>query len=67
MSKNAEELYYVAVETHSEITCINCRKTETAHQTEGVEAAEKFDEMGWRITRNQNVYCPTCAKKKLKS
>ena len=30
-------------------------------------AAEEFKEKGWRVTVHGNVYCPNCAKKKLKT
>lgn len=67
MSKNKANSLYEAIEVHVEITCSSCNKTETLHGCDEFDACEVLYEDGWRMTRSQNVYCPTCSKKKLKN
>jgi hypothetical protein len=55
---------YDFIETESSITCSSCRKTDSVMYADSGE--EFFFEEGWRATR-ENVYCPKCAKKKLKN
>jgi len=56
---------YEAVETISDIRCTNCGTSQTMYCISDYEAAEAFQSEGWRAT-HYNVYCPTCAKQKLK-
>ena len=44
------------------IECSSCKKSEGAW---GENAENDFFHNGWRATK-RNVYCPECAKKKLK-
>ena len=50
----------------AEITCTYCRKTDCIQCYDDIDAAEYFYKEGWRKGK-VNVYCPKCAKKKLKS
>ena len=61
------ELIYENVELCCEIHCTNCGKTGTAYGMDDFEGSEYFGENGWRATIYCNIYCPTCATKKLKS
>ena len=63
---NELDRIYENVKTFSEINCIACRRIGGTH-SEGYDAAEEFKEKGWRVTVHGNVYCPNCAKKKLKT
>ena len=56
-----EDLEYF-IETISEIICSNCGNSSVQH---GDMYSEDLFLDGWRAT-NDNVYCPACAKKKLK-
>lgn len=49
----------------SSVDCGNCQRSETLF-VESYLAQEDFFQKGWRATKNGNVYCPECAKKKLK-
>lgn len=48
------------------IDCDNCSKSAISECCDGWDAADEFFRNGWRVTRSGNVYCPDCAKKKLK-
>lgn len=48
------------------VQCTKCRKTQVDMQTDEFYFADELMEGGWRATKN-NVYCPECAKKHLKS
>jgi len=54
------------IEVVSTITCSSCGATQSSW-TDDYYASEEFIGKGWRATRNRNVYCPKCAKKKLKA
>ena len=62
-----QDRLYEAILTTQDITCSNCRTTSTLHNIEGYEAAEEFQAIGWRATKSNNIYCPKCAKIKLKT
>lgn len=53
---------------HSEfsISCSSCRKIGIERDTDDWYAAEALHAKGWRATNHGNIYCPDCAKKKLK-
>ena len=67
MAKNKSDSLYDAIIVSVEISCNNCRKTNTIHECDEFDACDSFYEDGWRMTRAQNVYCPECAKIKLKN
>lgn len=50
--------------TYTEIYCSGCRVHKERYMDEDSFTEEVFKE-GWRATK-ENVYCPKCAKKKLK-
>jgi len=52
----------MAVETFSSIMCSKCPKSETIAGDE-YDAGEQFFKKGWHATE-QNVYCPSCNKKR---
>ncbi len=53
-----------AILTSHDISCDNCKKTESAFNIDDFDACDVFYENGWRM--RSKVYCPDCAKKKLK-
>lgn len=57
---------YESIITTQDIICANCKSSSTLYNIGEFEAAEKFQSMGWRVTKYNNVYCPNCAKVKLK-
>jgi uncharacterized Zn finger protein (UPF0148 family) len=57
---------YDSIETECTITCSNCGRQSSVHGIESDNAADVYFDEGWRATKNGNVYCPKCAKKKLK-
>ena len=46
------------------VYCTNCE--EEFVLTNSYYPEEEFYKLGWRATKYGNVYCPTCASKKLK-
>ena len=48
------------------ISCSSCSKEGVIYGSDDDEASYIFFEHGWRSTKKENVYCPECAKKKLK-
>ena len=60
---------YEHCETVSTIHCttFKCKNRSTHHQIDPMEAGALWYQEGWRATKHQNVYCPACAKKKLKN
>lgn len=48
------------------IECSNCKKGDGFWGGDEFYASEEFFKKGWRATASSNVYCPTCAPKKLK-
>jgi len=46
------------------VYCTNCE--EEFVLTNSCYPEEEFYKLGWRATKYGNVYCPTCASKKLK-
>ena len=66
MAYTSNDLYdFIEEETTCEITCSNCGKSEGTYG-EAYWEKEGFFKKGWRATKRGNVYCPKCAKKKLK-
>lgn len=67
MGYNPEDLVEAIVVIHM-IRCDACdvRDEEVAMSSEEDSAFELYKK-GWRITSRQKVYCPKCAKKKLKN
>lgn len=63
MKYTAEGLYEFVM-TESSLRCDNCHEEGTTFMNDYAE--EHFFKKGWRATKSK-VYCPTCAKKKLKS
>ena len=55
---------YDEIQPLSEIVCTSCRKTDKACEDSDL-ACIIFFSRGWRKTA-ANIYCPECAKKKLK-
>ena len=52
------------ITTRSDISCSSCKNSDYIY--EAGEAEDFYFERGWRATKHGNVYCPKCAKKKLK-
>lgn len=65
MKYKADDLYNYITTTH-EIECINCDTTDAIGDCDEIDALEYFFNEGWRVTKGEMVYCPKCAKKKLK-
>ena len=61
-----EEILYEAIQEFSMITCSSCYDSDET-PGDGIVGSMVFKSEGWRGTRYGNVYCPKCAKKKLKS
>ena len=62
---NPDELYdFIEEESTCTITCSNCNKYRSDFGYAS-HCQEDFFKRGWRATKD-NVYCPTCAPKKLK-
>ena len=55
-----------SIEVECAINCSNCQKRGVLHFVDDDEASHAFFKKGWRATKSKNVYCPECAKKKLK-
>ena len=49
------------------LRCCRCDKIETVHDIDDYDAVDEFKSFGWRSTKFENIYCPNCAKKKLKN
>ncbi len=60
----AEQLHDFCLE-ETTVECGKC-KTISGHMGDADYASERFFEEGWKATPN-NIYCPKCAKKYLKS
>lgn len=56
---------FVMVEAHLECSTPNCRSVIGDWHTDEYDIARLAINKGWRAGR-ENVYCPKCAKKKLK-
>ena len=65
MNKETERIYE-AIETVCTIYCSSCGEEGNDYEIDAFEAADDFQAKGWRATIHGNVYCPRCAKKKLK-
>jgi len=59
------DILYEGIMTTQDIICTNCKVNDTLCNVDDYEAADRFRSIGWRATR-YNIYCPKCAKKKLK-
>jgi hypothetical protein len=57
---------YDSIETECTITCSSCGKQSSVRGAESDNATDFYFAEGWRATKSGNVYCPECAKKKLK-
>ena len=64
--KNEPEQLLDAVDSTHDITCEICKQTKLLHGYDSFDAVEEFFNLGWRKPR-ERVYCPKCAKEKLKS
>ena len=64
---NQVEILYEGCETSTTITCINCGHSDILMGLDEFSSSEMFYENGWRATIHNNIYCPKCAKKKLKN
>jgi len=62
--KNIDNLYDNILSC-CDITCSSCGKTGSLMNTDDVSAANQFYNEGWRAPKT-NIYCPSCAIKKLK-
>lgn len=63
----AEDLEdFIDEETECEIQCSLCGDTANEFG-ESYYEKNTFFKKGWRAVDDENVYCPKCAKKKLKS
>jgi len=65
--ENEQDRLWNSIQTTQEILCTNCRVVGTVHEIDDYNAAEYFQNKGWRATKHNNVYCPKCAKIKLKA
>lgn len=54
------------METEIKIDCFGCDATDESWVADEVDFAKDLFKKGWRVTSRGNVYCPKCAKKKLK-
>lgn len=55
-----------SIHTIQELQCTNCKIIGTEHNIDDWCAATSFYKKNWRATKNNNIYCPDCASKKLK-
>lgn len=53
--------------TENTIMCNKCKTIGREMDCDTYDAATKWSEKGWRATIHSNIYCPKCAKSKLKS
>ena len=67
MKETESDRIYEAMDTLHTIICSNCGKNGYVHDIDDWWAVEDFKNRGWRATKHGNVYCPDCAKKKLKA
>jgi len=63
-----DEIYelYEHCTTENTIMCNKCRTIGREMDCDPYDAASTWSKKGWRITRYQTIYCPKCAKGKLK-
>jgi|WetSurMetagenome_2_1015567.scaffolds.fasta_scaffold1436432_2 hypothetical protein len=67
MTKEEENLLeYINEETIYSVMCSNCLNEKIEHNYDPIFFVEECVEEGWKVTKYGNIYCPECAKKKLK-
>jgi hypothetical protein len=49
------------------LSCSKCNTKFGGYGTDEFSVAEEADKEGWRVTRTQNVICPSCSKTKKKA
>ena len=63
--KYSPEDLYESIISEQSIICDVCSEENSLYNIDDIDACEVFFEEGWRATPNR-VYCPVCAKEKLK-
>jgi hypothetical protein len=54
------------INTTLDVECMGCDKTEGSWNEDDADFAKELHKKGWRKSIKGNLYCPKCAKKKLK-
>jgi len=57
---------YMGITIEIECQGKNCDKSDSAWGEDEVEFAKDLWKKGWRISRQDTLYCPACSKKHLK-